>query len=152
MSFYTIFKSIDMKAIDGQTPDDYWNTIVQTGIHTMDTVDALQYSIHRNVLIGTESAVVPAPNGYTLTGASAERQMLFVAVVGTCTVTVVHTFSGSAQTDTYSLFGTKKWPCLLEISCANITSATITGAGAATDSNEFVAYWSIEAEPTDVRL
>lgn len=152
MTFFTIFKSLDMKAIDGQTPDDYWNAVVQAGIHTMDTVDALQYSLQRNTLVGSESAVIDPPKGYTLTGASAERQCLFLAVVGTCSVTVVHTFSGSPQTDTYTLFGNKQWPCLLEISFANITSVTITGAGSATDSNEFVAYWAVEAEPTDVRL
>lgn len=154
MSFYTVFKNMDLKCVDGQAPDDVWNTVTHAGQNTQDTVDALQYSMQRNTLVGSATATIAPPTGYTLGTASAERQSLFLAVVGTISATIVHFDTDASQnvTNVFSLYGTKQWPCILDISFASIVSVVLAGDGAATDSNEFVAYWAVEVEPTDVRL
>jgi hypothetical protein len=151
---YTIFKNMDLKVIQGMTPDDYYNTQIDAGINTMDTVDALQYSMQRNTLVGSATATLDPPSGYTITGAAAERQSIYIAVIGTVTVTIVHYDTDLSQnvTDVFSLFGVKQWPAILEVSFANVVSCVLAGAGLSTDSNDVLAYWAVEVEPTDIRL
>lgn len=153
MSF-TNFKAIDFKAVDGQTPDDFYNCVVNGGINFDSVADVLGYSCQRNTLTGTESQSLTPPAGYTLTGISAERQHLFIVAVGTITLTISHYDTDTTQTvtNTFSLYGTTKFPAVFAVSYHNLVSVTLTGAAGASDTHTYSAYWLAEAEPTDARV